>query len=201
VWRKGYDSVERESDKPPVRDVEEKGAGAVTAEIPPQVTQLHNECLNAMFREGYYKKLHASTVRYAKIFDFSIALGSAASGGTGLGILADPRFGWICGVVTTISVLLSVAKGVWGWDAKTKFALERVQFYSDLGSKYMALVDDVNAAAAWNPEFQARRAALRANGAPTTPDSYPELSKQTQQEVQDAIKASVPYTTWWGWSR
>lgn len=169
------------------------------APAPPQVKQLHRECLEAFFREDYYKRLHANTVRYAKIFDFSIALGSAASGGSGLGILADPRFGWLCGLVTTASVLLSVAKGVWGWDAKTKFALERVQFYSDLDSKYMALVDDLNAAGAWSAEFEARRIQLRERSSPTTPDPYPELSKQKQDEIQAAIKDKVQYKTWWGW--
>jgi hypothetical protein len=163
--------------------------------VPAQVNQLHNECLTALFRESYYKRLHSNTVGYAKIFDFSIALGSAASGGTGLGILADPRFGWLCGIATTFSVLLSVAKGVWGWDAKTKFALERVQFYSDLGTQYMALVDDLNAASAWNRDFEERRKALRSRSNPATPDPYSELSKKVQDQIQASVRQSVPFTT------
>jgi hypothetical protein len=169
------------------------------ANAPPQVRQLYNECLNALFRESYYKRFHSRTVSYAKFFDFTIALGSAASGGTGLGILADPRFGWICGIVTTVAVFLSVAKGVYAWDAKTRFALERVQLYSELDSKYMALVDDVNAACTWNKDFQTRREELRTMSEPKTVDPYGEMSERKRREIQESLKKIVPYTTWWGW--
>jgi hypothetical protein len=158
------------------------------------------EYLNALFHENYYKRLHVRTVTYAKAFDFTIALGSAASGGTGLGILADPRFGWLCAIVTTVSVLLSVAKGVWGWDQKTKFALERVQFYSDLNSKYMMLVDDLNAARTWRPDFETRRNEIRQKAMPPTIDPYGELPEKMKLAIQTSIKQTIPYKEWWGWS-
>jgi hypothetical protein len=97
-------------------------------------------------------------------------------------------------------VLLSIAKGIWDWPGQTKFALDRVQFYSKLYAGYKALVDDVNVASAWNADFDARRNALRANSLPTTPDPYPELNRKTQKDIQNAIKSRVDYKKWWSWT-
>src|SRR5262245_35130657 len=110
------------------------------------VNQTYRECLDVLFERDYYQTLYEKTIRRSRVFDYSIGLGSAMSGGTGLGILADPNFAWVCGPVTTISVLLSIAKGIWDWPGQTKFTLERVQFYETLYQGYKSLVDDLDAA-------------------------------------------------------
>jgi hypothetical protein len=161
------------------------------------VRQVHEECLGALYSRDYYRAFHSNTTKYAKSFDFAIALGSAVSGGTGLGILANPAFGWVCGSVTTLSVLLSVAKGVYDWPGKTKFAIDRIQFYENLYSKYRALVDDIGAAREWNSDFAARREALRDRANPDAPDPYGELSGAQRGTIQNAIKARINYKDWW----
>jgi hypothetical protein len=163
------------------------------------VTQAYRECLDALFNRDYYQELYNRTIRYARIFDYSIGLGSAMSGGTGLGILADPKFAWVCGIVTTVSVLLSIAKGIWDWPGKTKFTLERVQFYNGIYLGYRHLIDDINAAKQWNDDFAKRRNDLRQNSMPTTPDPFPQLSKNAQRSIQNSIKEQVNYTKWWEW--
>jgi hypothetical protein len=162
--------------------------------------QMYRECLGALFERDYFHELYNRTIKYSRFFDYSIGLGSALSGGTGLGILANPSLAWLCGVVTTVSVLLSIAKGIWDWPGKTKFALDRVQFYEKLYFGYKTLVDDVNVAMAWNADFDKTRNALRANSVPTPPDPYPELAVATKRAIQDAIKNRTGYTKWWSWT-
>ena len=161
------------------------------------VEQVHKECLDALFARDYYKVFHATTTRYANVFDFAIALGSALSGGTGLGILANPAFGWLCGGITSLSVLLSIAKGVYNWPGKTKFAIERVQFYGSLYGKYQALVDDMNAAREWNDKFASQREALRVSANSGTADAFGDLSMDKQRAIQQGIKARIKYKEWW----
>jgi hypothetical protein len=163
------------------------------------INQTYRECLGALFQRDYYQELYSRTIRYSRIFDYSIGLGSAMSGGSGLGILADPKFAWVCGPVTTVSVLLSIAKGVWDWPGKTKFTLERVQFYDDIYSRYQQLVDDLNVAKQWTDEFKNRRDNLRQNNRPPTADPYPQLGEKVQRAIQNSIKQRIKYTTWWEW--
>jgi hypothetical protein len=163
------------------------------------VNQVYKECLDALFQRDYYRELYNRTIRYARVFDYSIGLGSAMSGGSGLGILADPKFAWLCGIITTVSVLLSIAKGVWDWPGKTKFALERVQFFDETYSGYRRLIDDINANKQWNADFANKRNNLRQNSTPATPDPYPQLSINTQRSIQNAIKKRVKYAEWWQW--
>lgn len=169
----------------------------MTAELE-ALNQTYRECLDALYDRDYYRELYDRTIRYAKAFDYSIGLGSAMSGGTGLGILADPKFAWLCGIVTTVSVLLSIAKGVWDWPGKTKFALDRVQFFDERYSDYRQLVDDVNATKQWNADFADRRNSLRQHR-PATPDPYPQLSEKARRSIQNSIRKRVNYGTWWGW--
>jgi hypothetical protein len=166
----------------------------------PAVNQMYKECLVIAFRREYYQELYNRTIKYSKVFDYSIGLGSAASGGTGLGILADPRFGWVCALMTTVSVFLSVAKGVWDWSGKSKFALDRAHFYGKLYADYKALVDDVDAARQWSQSFAERRNALRSASTPEAPDPYPELSEKVKRKVQERVKTRIDYRRWWLWT-
>ncbi|MBR0801895.1 hypothetical protein JQ615_41960 [Bradyrhizobium jicamae] len=163
------------------------------------INQTYRECLNALYERDYYQIAHSNTIQYARIFDYAIGLGSAVSGGSGLGILADPKFAWLCGTVTTVSVLLSVAKGVWDWPGKANFALQRVQFYQKLYSNYQRLVDDVNAAKKWTEEFAEKRNKLRDGATPEQPDPNPELNLATKRRIQNDIKSRLKYTSWWQW--
>jgi hypothetical protein len=183
-----------------MNDAEIAVTSAVTAGPGPAINQMYRECLAALFKRDYYQEMYNRTIRYAKVFDYSIGLGSAASGGTGLGILANPQFGWLCGAMTTVSVVLSIAKGVWDWSGKSKFALDRTYFYSKLYAGYNLLVDDVNAHREWNKSFSERRDALRGASLPDSPDPYPEMELQVRKQIQDNIKAKLDYRKWWMWT-
>jgi|SRR3954451_18602163 hypothetical protein len=190
---------------PAVIDLGDRPAMNTTSIVRPSpgavatVNQMYREYLNAQFQKGYYQELYGRTIKYSRVFDYSIGLGSAMSGGSGLGILASPNFAWICAGMTTVSVLLSIAKGVWDWPAKSKFGLDRVQFYDNLCAGYRSLVDDVNAQQDWTDEFARRRNGLRANSTPGAPDPYPQLSEKTKRSVQNGVKARIPYQSWWEW--
>ena len=175
----------------------------MTSPTPPAtvavVNQTYRECLKVLFQRDYYQAFYDRTIKYSRAFDYSIGLGSAMSGGTGLGILADPRFAWVCGIMTTVSVLLSIAKGVWDWPGQLKFGLDRVQFYSGLHARYESLVDDINVACQWTNDFEKRRNELRSESGLSVADPYPQLDMAAKRAIQDAIKARVPYTTWWEW--
>lgn len=183
-----------------MNDTEIAVAAAAAPGPGPAINQMYRECLAALFKRDYYQEMYNKTIRYAKVFDYSIGLGSAASGGTGLGILANPQFGWLCAAMTTVSVFLSIAKGVWDWSGKSKFALDRTYFYSKLYTGYSSLVDDVNANREWNKSFSDRRDALRTASHPDAPDPYPELDVQVRRQIQDGIKSKVDYRKWWMWT-
>jgi hypothetical protein len=163
------------------------------------VNQMYRECLDLGYRRDYYQEVYSRTVKYAKMFDYSIGLGSAATGGTGLGILASSAFAWVCAIITTVSVFLSIAKGVWDWSGKLKFALDRTQFYEKIYDDYRALVDDVSAEGAWNAKFAERRVALRGSRIPSPPDPYPQLSLEVRRAIQNRLKAELQYHKWWMW--
>jgi hypothetical protein len=163
------------------------------------INQTYREGLGARFDRDYYQTVYSSTIGYSRVFDYSIGLGSAVSGGSGLGILANPNFAWICGIVTTASVLLSVAKGVWDWPGKSKFALERVQFFDSVWSNYETLINDLNAEKAWNSDFAKRRNELRKNSKPSNADPYPLLSESARRSIQNRVKDQVAYKSWWNW--
>jgi hypothetical protein len=164
-----------------------------------RVNQVYREYLTILFRQKYYNELYGRTVWWSKILDYLISVGSAASGGTGLGILATPAFAWACGPLTTISFFLGIAKANWGWADKSKFALDRVAFYDKLSGGYQSLVDDIDAARAWTEDFSNTRNALRQNATPSQPDPYRELRDKVKAKVQDSVQHQVQYKQWWEW--
>ena len=80
--------------------------------------------LTAVFRRDYYKALRESVQKTCSHMDFAIGLGAAAGGGTGLGILADQRFAWLCAVITTVATVLAVAKTSYQWADRLQRSIE-----------------------------------------------------------------------------
>lgn len=172
-------------------------ADPVAASRRERVRQIHHAYLDALYATEYFKAVHARTTRYARHFDFAIGLGAAVSGGSGLGILGDPAFAWACGVFTTVSFILTVAKAAYDWPGKLKSAAEMVEAYGRLSGRLLALVQDMNYRRSWQDEFDAAFVKLRDEEASFSADIYPPLPATVQAEIQAGIKRRVKYNEWW----
>jgi hypothetical protein len=159
--------------------------------------QVIQDYLTTEFLREYYRDRHGKTTRYAKHFDFLIALGSAGSGGSGLGILGDPRFAWLCGIVTTVSFILSAAKSQYDWQGRVQNSLKMEEFYGPISTKYKHIIDDMNVARAWNEDFEQRYLTLREEAEHSPQDPYPSYPDKALRVIQNRVKAQIPYERWW----
>lgn len=176
------------------RSYAKQSAGSSTKE---RVAQIHVHCLNSVYATDYFKEVGRRVTRYAPHFDFAIGLGAALAGGSGLGILSNPNFAWLCGILTTASVILTVAKSSYNWPTRLNFASEMTEKYGRLSGKYLLLIDEMNYAKSFNDGFDKTYVALRNEELQFSPENYPDLSIDTQQKIQAAIKRRVPYPNWW----
>lgn len=166
-----------------------------------RVNQVYREYLNAVFHKDYYRKRHEETVGYARHLDFLISLGTGIGGGTGLGILADPRFAWLCGIFTAISLVLSIAKATYNWPGKLDQSMKMVELYSRLSLRYRQLVEDIRYKRDWNDDFEKRFAELRRENEEIGPYDYPHWDDKKLRAVQEKVKARIKYENWWGFER
>lgn len=186
------------SDSQPVVAAEKSEAEKVATSSPKErVAQIHKRCLNSIFATDYFKEVGRRVTRYAPHFDFAIGLGAALAGGSGLGILSNPNFAWLCGLLTTASVILTVAKSSYNWPARLKLASEMTEKYGRLSGKYLLLVDEMNYAREFNEGFEKTYVALRNEELQFSQEDYPDLSIDTERKIQTAIKQRIPYSEWW----
>ncbi len=162
-----------------------------------RVEQIHHAYLDIIFKLMHYEVQHAHTTKYSRHFDFAIGLGAAGSGGSGLGILADPLFAVPCAVITSVSVILAIAKNHYDWHGRVKTLLEMIQFYQPLATEYEYLVHDMNHARKWEQEFDKTHRRLRETlrHAPNNP--YPHLKEDELRAIQNRVKHRIPYSKWW----
>ncbi len=163
-----------------------------------RVDQIYGAYLTAVFRNDYYRRVHEVTRSYASHMDFAIGLGTAGSGGSGLGILASPNFAWLCAVLTTGSTVLAIAKATYNWPDCLQKAIELENYYNKIASEYKILVDDLQAYRAWRQEFETKHKDLREKSEkPPIVFTYRNLSTKRQREIQNSIKERIPYHSWW----
>lgn len=166
-----------------------------------RANQLYRAYLNCAFDEEYYRGRHKETLSYSNNFDMSIGLGAALSGGSGLGILADPAFAWVCGIITSGSVIASVAKASYKIDTRAQAAMDRVVFYGGLRAKLYDLIQDVQASCAWSPSFEGRFLDLREKISNFAPYPFSHWDADKLRGVQEIIKARTDYESWWNFRR
>jgi hypothetical protein len=130
--------------------------------------------------------------------DFAVGLGAATGGGTGLGILADPRFAWLCAGVTTASTVLAVAKPAYHWAERLQRSVELEKYFDSIVSDYKTLVEEIQESKGLGDALLLRHVELRKKSEnPPTQYQFSDLSLDDQREIQKRIKGRVPYKSWW----
>jgi hypothetical protein len=162
-----------------------------------RVEQLYRCYLNALYATGYFRQVHLNTTRYAQHFDFSIGVGTAVSGGSGLSILADQRLAWLCAALTSTSVILSVAKANYNWAEKVKYTSDLTEKYGRLAGKYEILIDEINSKCKYDEKMDESFSLLRKEELDFSPQIFPDLNLEKQKEIQNRIKSSIDYKNWW----
>ncbi len=163
-----------------------------------RVNQVYRNYLNSLFWGEYYTAHHEAALKHARIFDFFIALGTLIAGGSGLGILAEPNLAWVCGLVTTIALVLSGLKTAYNWSNRIKVSSEKVAAYGGLSSEYHSLIEDINFRMAWTGDFENRFKRLREQtGKIPKSFDFGHLDTVRQRQIQNGIKDRIPYTKWW----
>ena len=114
-----------------------------------------------------------------------------------MGILADPRFAWLCGFITTASIVLTVAKTTFDWPGRLKYATEMVEKYGRISGKYQLLIEDLNYRQVFNAELDDAFKKLREEELDFARDDYPKLKVELQEAIQDAIRKRINYGKWW----
>jgi hypothetical protein len=162
-----------------------------------RVKQIHYAYLDSVYEEDYYKAVHSEAVSYGKHFDFLIGLGGALSGGSGLGILADSRIAWICGIITACSLVLTVAKSNYDWPKKVEGAVKNIDFHSKMARSYLNLIEDMNYQRQWTDRFNEQYENLRAQRANAPAQLLPLLGIGARRDIQNQIKDRINFKQWW----
>ncbi len=165
--------------------------------ITTRVRQIHHAYLESEFQVEYYTTLRDRTSRYAKHFDFLIGLGAAGSGGSGLGILGDPRFAILCGILTSLSVILAIAKSTYDWQGRIAKSTELFDYYRPIALQYSQLIDDLNYHKDLDSEREALHLKLRADTSNAPVDPYPALKEKDKELIKDFVRDRVDRTGWW----
>lgn len=163
-----------------------------------RIKNIYAAYLTSIFRRDYYKSLRESVQKTCSHMDFAVGLGAATGGGTGLGILADPRFAWLCAGITTASTVLAVAKPAYHWAERLQHSIELEKYFDGVVSEYKSLVEEIQAARNVTEAVFARHVELqKRSDHPPTQYQYRDLSHDKQREIQNRIKSRVPYKSWW----
>ena len=170
-------------------------------EVSERINQLYRAYLLTSFEEEYYRERHSTSLETSNHFDLIVGLGAALSGGSGLGILANPAFAWVCGTLTSASVLAAVVKQSYRLDEKARASLERVALYGGARIEYLSLVQDVQAKKQWNEEFETRFSEMRSRFAKYSPFPYSHWDEERLRAIQNKIKNREDYEKWWKFTR
>ena len=165
--------------------------------IAARVRQIHHAYLETEFQVEYYTTLRDRTSRYAKHFDFLIGLGAAGSGGSGLGILGDARFAILCGILTSVSVILAIAKSTYDWQGRIAKSTELLGYYRPIALQYNQLIDDLNYNKKLDSEYEALHLKLRADTINAPVDPYPALKEKDKKSIKKSVRNNIDRTKWW----
>lgn len=162
-----------------------------------RVNQLYYTYLDTVYECDYYRVMHDSVVGRARHLDFLIGVGTAVSGGSGLGILANPMFAWLCASLTTLSVVLSAAKSAYDWPGRVKAALERHQTFGEISGRLKGIVEDVQYRRGYTPEVESAYLKIRDEIRAVPANPYKEMSEARRRKIQNAIKQRINHKDWW----
>lgn len=190
------------SDKPTdAGRVSDHPADATNGDAGVRVNQVYRTYLDCVYEQDYYWTIYQRTIRYAKRFDFIIALGAATTGASGVvGTIQQSTVGaWVCGILAIATIVLTAAKAAYDWPTQVETALKSSEFYRQMGAKYNALVADVQYLKRWAPDFEARLQPLADELKAREVAALPTLPDAKRREIQNAIKHRIRYKKWWLW--
>ena len=167
------------------------------AETKARVAQIHDAYCDAEFHVEYYTEYRDRTVRYSKHFDFVIGLGALGGGGSGLGILGEPMFAIPCGILTSVSVVSSIAKSNYDWQGKVSKSQELIDFFSTVATQYRYLVDDLNYRRTLDDAAIASFFKLRAELLKAPSNPYPKMNDGSISEIRSRVEARMARDQWW----
>lgn len=165
-----------------------------------RVKQIYAGYLTSVYNADYFRCVRERTRSYSTHLDFAIGVGAAASGsaGAGVALLSRPELIFVPPIIAGAATVLSIAKGVYNWPDRFQKAMELEQYYDQVSSEFNHLVEDIQVALGLNDDLNRRYAELRSKSArPPHAFIYTGLSLRKQRELQDAIKARIPYKGWW----
>jgi hypothetical protein len=113
--------------------------------------------------------------------------------------LADPHLAWLCGVITAVSIFLTVGKTTYDWPSRLKFDTERVNDYSKLRFDLQHLKEDAETTGKWGNDLEKRFVELRRTVAQIPQSPYKQLSLVKRRNIQNEIKNGNNYKRWWLW--
>ena len=165
-----------------------------------RVNQLYRFYLDIVWEVDYtYKKYFFSISKKSKHFDFLIAAGAAASGGSGLAIIKVTDIAWLCGFLTISSTIGGLIKASYDWAGRINHLIELIKFYTPLKNELKNLTDDVIAKQIWDSDFENRYEKLRSKLSSEPRNMSVDLSKKIRREIQNEIKQKYNYRNWWNW--
>ncbi len=167
-------------------------------DVKARVAQIHEAYLETEFHVEYYTDYRDRTARYSKHFDFVIGLGALGGGSSGLGILGEPMFAVPCAILTSVSVIASIAKSNYDWPGKMSKSQELVDFFRGIALQYRHLVDDINYRESLDDGTTATFMQLRAEALNAPNNPYPKMKDSVVEEIQRRVEGRMDRSQWWG---
>jgi hypothetical protein len=166
-----------------------------------RVNQVYRMYLDLLWAIECYRVRYQRILRFTSHLDFAIAISGAVAGGSGVGVLKDPRLAWMSGAAALLSVFLTAAKTAYHWPDKLRHVLDQMIQYEGVKDGFAQLVQDIEYKRAFPKAFEERFAKLRALEAKITIESNEILAEKEQFTVMDRIKRREGYEAWWLFTR
>lgn len=167
------------------------------ADLQARVAQIHDAYSETQFHVEYYTEFRDRTARYSRHFDFAIGLGALGGGGSGLGILSEPAFAFPCALLTSVSVISSIAKSNYDWQGKISKSQELIDFFSGIAIQYRHLIDDLNYRQSMDDSSVAVFLKLRAEVLKAPNNPYPKMKENVVSDIQNRVNEGVDKENWW----
>lgn len=165
-----------------------------------RVNQVYRMYLDLLWGTECYRRRYQQILRIANRIDFAIAVCGAAGGGSGVGVLKDPRLAWVSGAAAILTIVLAAAKNAYRWTDKLKHIADQIVHYEVLKCDFEQLVQDIQSKLAFPDEFEKRFAQLRKQEAKLPVELDPLLPTKQARSIRNEIKQREHYEAWWLWS-
>jgi hypothetical protein len=165
-----------------------------------KVNRLYTTYLGSLYAVEYYRCVNQRNFRYSRHFEFAIALGTALSGGSGLGVFSYPQLAWVCSVFASISLILTAAKAAYDWPGRIKKVSELIEKFSKTGAKVGLLVEEVDLDQKWSKAVDERYRAILQEESEIIEGEREKLPEDVERRIQNDIRTRSRCESWWNWA-